>query len=165
MLKILGSVCILGGGVLARHLQAAERRRELDTLSDLLRVLRRMAEEIRMARTPMPLLLERLSEGCGGEAGTFLHTVSAAAQRGEDLGQAWRRTAAVLPLSGGSAAVLTELGDELRGDEECVCKAISLVAYSMARDVEEQTRRRPEEARQSAALWFSGAALLVILLI
>ena len=165
MLKILGSACILGGGILARHFQATERRREMDTLSDLLWALRRMAEEIRMARTPMPRLLERLSEGCGEEAGAFFQAVSNAAQRGEDVGRAWRQAAAALPLSGDSAAALAELGNELRGDEENVCKTISLVAYSVAQDVEEQSRRRPEEARRSAALWLSGAALLVILLI
>lgn len=161
MLKLLGSLCILGGGVLARYFQAAERRREMDTLSDLLWALRRMAEEIRMARTPMPLLLERLSQGCGETAGAFFQEVSAAARRGESLGDAWRQAAGTLP----DAPVLAELGDDLCGDEESICKAISLVIYTLAKDSEERTRRRPEEARQSAALWLSGAALLVILLI
>lgn len=165
MLKILGSACVLGGGALARSIQAAERRREMDTLSDLLWGLRRMAEEIRMARTPLPLLLERLSQGCGREAGAFFQAVSDAARRGEDLGRTWRSAAGALPLSGTSAAALAELGENLHGDEENICKAISLVIYSMAQDAEERTRRRPEESRQAAALWFSGAALLVILLI
>lgn len=165
MLKLLGSLCILGGGVLARYAQAAERRREMDTLSDLLWALRRMAEEIRMARTPLPLLLERLSQGCGGEAEVFFRESSAAARRGEALGAAWRRGAERLPLPAASAAALKELGDSLSGDEETVCKGISLAVYALAKDVEERDRRRPEEARQSAALWFSGAALLVILLI
>ena len=68
MLKLLGSACILGGGILARYVQAAERRREMDTLSDLLWALRRMAEEIRMAeqflagRTP-----QRVEAVCCGE--------------------------------------------------------------------------------------------------
>lgn len=165
MLKLLGSLCVLGGGVLARYFQAAERRRELDTLSDLLWALRRMAEEIRMARTPMPLLLERLSQGCGEETERFFQTVSAAVRQGESLGTAWRHTAAALPLSGPSAAALAELGDGLHGDEENICKGISLVVYSMAQDMEEQTRRRPEEAKRATALCLSGAALLVILLI
>ena len=73
-------------------------RREMDTLSDLLWALRRMAEEIRMARTPLPLLLERLSQGCGQEAGEFFQAVSAAARRGEDLGRTWRGAAEALPL-------------------------------------------------------------------
>ncbi len=165
MLKILGSACVLGGGVLARCLQAAERRREMDTLSDFLRALRRMTEEIRMARTPMPLLLERLAQGCGQEAGVFFQTVSSAARRGEDLGQAWRRAAGDLPLSGASAFALAGLGDDLQGDEEKICKAISLAVCSMAQDAEERSRRQPEEAKRATALCLSGAALLVILLI
>ena len=60
---------------------------------------------------------------------------------------------------------LAELGDSLHGDEENVCKVISLAIYSMAQDAEEQTRRQPEEAKRATALCLSGAALLVILLI
>lgn len=165
MLKLFGSACILGGGILARYFQVAERRREMDTLSDLLWALRRMAEEIRMARTPLPLLLDRLSEGCGREAGAFFQEVSAAARLGENLGPAWRQAAASLPLSAASSAALAGMGNDLHGDEENICKAISLVIYSMAQDMEERTRRQPEESKQAAALWFSGAALLVILLI
>ena len=118
-----------------------------------------------MARTPLPLLLERLSQGCGQEAGEFFQAVSAAARRGEDLGRTWRGAAEALPLSGVSAAALAELGDSLHGDEENVCKVISLAIYSMAQDAEEQTRRQPEEAKRATALCLSGAALLVILLI
>lgn len=165
MLKILGSLCILGGGVLARYLQAAERRLEMDTLSDLLWALRRMAEEIRMARTPLPLLLERLSQGCGREAEAFFRAVSADTRRGEPLGDAWRWRTSSLPLSAASAAALAALGDGLSGDEESICKGISLAVYALAKDAEERSRRQPEEARQATALWFSGAALLVILLI
>ena len=55
------------------------------------------AEEIRMARTPLPLLLDRLSQGCGREAGVFFQAVSQAAGRGERLGTVWRQAAALLP--------------------------------------------------------------------
>ena len=101
----------------------------------------------------------------GQEAGEFFQAVSAAARRGEDLGRTWRGAAEALPLSGVSAAALAELGDSLHGDEENVCKVISLAIYSMAQDAEEQTRRQPEEAKRATALCLSGAALLVILLI
>ncbi len=165
MLKVLGSFCVLCGGVLARYFQAAERRREMDTLSDLLTALRRMAEEIRMARTALPVLLERLSAGCGPEAGAFFQAAANAARRGEDLGKTWRRAAAALPLSAVSVSALAELGDDLRGDEESIYKAISLVIYALAQEAEERTRRQPEEAKRATALCLSGAALLVILLI
>lgn len=165
MLKLLGSACILGGGILARYVQMAERRREMDTLSDLLWALRRMAEEIRLARTPLPVLLERLAQGCGQDAGAFFRQASAAARGGEDLGEAWRRGTGALPLCPGSAAALAELGGALCGDEESVCKGISLAVYALAKDAEERTARRAEEGKRATALCLSGAALLVILLI
>ena len=56
MLKVLGSICIFAGGALAWRHQRLTLRRELDTLAELLTALRRMAEEIRMARVPLPVL-------------------------------------------------------------------------------------------------------------
>ena len=60
MLKLMGSICVLGGGLLCWLTALAERRRTRMALGDLLAALRRMREEIRMARTPLPLLLEAL---------------------------------------------------------------------------------------------------------
>ena len=85
MLKVLGSACILGGGMLVRYLHALERRREMDTLSDLLSSLRKMAEEIRMARTPLPALLNHLAAGCGAEVGAFFRTAALSARQGRDF--------------------------------------------------------------------------------
>lgn len=165
MLKLTGSVLILGSGVLLRYLQAAQRRREMDTLSDLLASLRHMAEEIRMARTPLPVLLGRLAGDCGPDAAAFFTAAADAARRGESLAAAWRQEAGRLPLSASGQAALRELGGSLHGDEESICKAISLVAYSLAQEAEERRGRQGEEARRATALCLSGAALLVILLI
>lgn len=165
MVKLLGSLCILFGGFLARWAQAAERRRKRDTLSDLLTALRRMAEEIRMARTPLPDLLERLSRDCGPDAAAFFRTVADAARQGVELSGAWAAAVEPLPLADGDKAGLQDLGKDLRGDEENICKAVSLVIYDLAKSAEEQDRRRPQEDRRATALCFSAAALLVILLI
>ena len=62
MLKLLGSACILAGSVLAQAVRLSDRCRQWDTLSDMLSALRQMGEEIRQARTPMPLLLEYLAK-------------------------------------------------------------------------------------------------------
>ena len=101
MLKVLGSACILGGGMLVRYLHALERRREMDTLSDLLSSLRKMAEEIRMARTPLPALLNHLAAGCGAEVGAFSDS-GAVRPAGEgfagDLAAGCRSSAAVRRL-------------------------------------------------------------------
>lgn len=165
MIKLAGSVCILSGGVLIRYLQAAAHRREMDTLSDLLSVLRQMAEEIRMSRTPLPALLNRMAADCGTEAGSFLRATAAAAAQGEGLRETWRREAEKLSLPDDSKAAILRLGERLCGDEENICKAISLAECALARQLEERTRRQPEEDRRATALCLSGAALLVILLI
>lgn len=165
MVKLLGSLCVFSGGALAWWEQMAERRRKRDTLSDLLAALRRMAEEVRMARTPLPMLLDTLSQGCGPEAAAFFQRTGEAARRGEDFCGVWEREADLLPLAVGDKAALTNLGSGLHGDEESICKAISIVIYELAKSVEELEQRRRSEEKQATALCFSAAALLVILLI
>ena len=151
MLKLLGSLCVLSGGGLVWRSCLAERRRQRETLCDLLMALRRMAEEIRMARTPLPSLLDALA--------------AETARRGGDLPAAWHHAAGGLPLEPGDREALAALGDSLHGDEESVCKAISLVIYQLAKSLEETDRVRQQEEKRTAALCFSAAALMVILLI
>lgn len=165
MLKLLGSACILSGGALAWLIQRLERRRKRDALSDLLRAFRRMGETIRMARTSLPLLLESLAEDCGPDASAFFTAAAKAAQRGESLREAWKKASELLPLAPVDKKAIAELGAELHGDEESVCKALSLVTYQLAQSGEELERSWMDLEKQAAALWFSAAALLVILLI
>lgn len=165
MLRLLGSLCVASGGALAWHLQRAERRRERDTLSDLQQAFRRMGEEVRMARTPLPALLKALARNCGEPAAAFFAAVSRAAAVGEDLPRVWREQAEALPLLERDKSVISALVHSLQGDEEEACKAISHVTYELTKSAEEAERKRPEEEKRAAALWFSAAALLVILLI
>ena len=160
----MGSICVLGGGLLCWLTALAERRRTRTALGDLLSALRRMREEIRMARTPLPLLLEALEADCRGpETAALFQRSAAAARQGEGLETAWRDGVQLLPLALKEREALEAL--TLRGDEESVCKGISLVITALARNIEELERQRPERDRRAAALCFSGAALLVILLI
>lgn len=96
MLKLIGSACVASGGLLAWYLQRMERKRRQDTLSDFQRAFRRMGEEVRMARTPLPALLNRLAADCGPEASAFFQTAAEAAGDGGDLPGVWRRRAEVL---------------------------------------------------------------------
>ena len=164
MLKLLGSLCVVSGGVLAWYTQRAERRWERDTLSDFQRAFRRMGEEIRMARTPLPALLKALAEDCGEPAAVFFQAASRAAE-GEDLPWVWREHVKALPLCEKDKSAVSALVQDLQGDEENICKAISHVSYTLANSAGEAERKRPEEEKRAAALWFSAAALLVILLI
>ena len=153
--KLLGGLFVLLGGGLGRWAQMAERRRRRDTLSDFITALRRMGESVRMTRTPLPVLLERLSADCGQEA----------ARQGEDLPARWRRLTETLPLAEGDRTALAGLGRDLQGDEEKVCKAILLVSIRLEQSATEAEGTRRAEEQRVSALWFSAAALLVILLI
>ncbi|MDD3346326.1 stage III sporulation protein AB [Oscillibacter sp.] len=164
MVKVLGSLLILAGGVLVRRARLAERRQKSDTLSDLLTALRRMSEEIRMARTPLPPLLSSLGASCKSAGGLFCGAAAALAS-GEGLSTAWGRGVDGLPLSPRDRSVLSALGDDLHGDEESVCKAISLVIYELTKSREDLEKDRQAEEKRTTALCFSAAALLVILLI
>jgi len=165
MMKLLGSFLVAAGGALAWYFQMSERRRRRDALTDFQTAFRRMGEEVRMARTPLPALLETLAGNCGPEAAAFFSAVSKATGEGEHLSAIWRREAEALPLDGENRSAVIELGDDLQGDEEKVCKAISHVTYTLAKGAEKAERERPEKEKRAAALWFSASALLVILLL
>ena len=60
---------------------------------------------------------------------------------------------------------LAALGELLQGDEESICKGISLASHRLAKSLEEARDSRAEREKRAGALWLSGAALLVILLI
>lgn len=165
MLKVLGSVMILSGGFLARWVQLAGRKQRRETLAGLLSALRRMGEEIRMARTPLPVLLEQAAADRGGDADTLFLAAAEAVKAGEPLEDAWRHAAMALPLSNAERRITAELGKGLHGDEESVCKAISLAIYELAKCASELDASRRFDDQRTTALCFSASALLVILLI
>ena len=113
MLKLLGSACILAGGFLVQGARLSERRRQWDTLSDVLTALRRMGEEIRLARTPMPLLLEYLAKDRCPDAAAFFSETAECLRRGESLEESWRREVSRLPLPPEDVRTLEPLGTAL----------------------------------------------------
>lgn len=163
MRGLLGSLCILCGGALGMFLQRRERRRRQETLRNLIAVLQRMEEEIRLMRTPLPRLLSRLSEETPGEVGAFLSWVADGIRKGEPPEMVWRREAALLPLAGPDRTALQTL--TFHGDETALCGTVALLLRQLQRSHEEQKREEAQEVKRSVALWASGAALLVILLI
>ena len=165
MLKLLGAVCIFGAAGWAWRRGKAERKRELDTLADLMALLGRMDSEIRLRRTSLPRLLESLGHGRTPAVAAFCAAAAGAMNRGEPLAEAWRAASGALPLGPEDRSAFLALGESLQGDEEQVCKAISLAARFLARSLEEARARRRETERREAALWLSAGALLVILLI
>ena len=118
-----------------------------------------------MARTALPLLLERLAGQCGPDAAVLFSGAAAALRRGEPLTPVWRTLSEELPLPLESREVLADLGADLHGDEEAVCRAILLAVQRLEQHREDLENSRQAEEKRVTALCFSGAALLVILLI
>ena len=163
MTGMMGGICILCGGLFAWQCQHTLRQQRRDALADLAVSLERMGEEIRMARTPLPRLLEQLSRDCRPDAAALFQAAARALRQGESPAEAWRRAAEPLPLAPEDREAVQRL--HWGGDEENVCKEIYLVTERLKRSLEILEARRPEEEKRSAAVCFSAAALLVILLI
>lgn len=164
MLKLAGALCVLLGAGLYVGAALGERRRCRTALADLVRSLRRLGEEVRLARTPLPALLTALSADCGPDAGAFFRDGADRLRRGEELSAAWRTAADLLPLPDGDLRTVSALGPDLRGDGERVRDAVNAAAARLDQRCAEMDRTRGAEVRQTAALSFSAAALAVILL-
>ena len=60
---------------------------------------------------------------------------------------------------------MSELVNALQGDEASACKGILLARKELQNSLSQLEKQRPDEEKRTAALCFSAAALLVILLI
>lgn len=160
MIRVLGGLLVTGAALWGWQRQRTERRRRLDTLCAISSGLWRMAEAIRLERTPLPRLLERL-----GRETAFFRRLARSLSAGEAAESAWRRAAAETPLSPEDREALTEAAGALSGDEDQVCRALRAAAERLRRSLEAERAAGPEREKRSAALWLSGGALLVILLI
>lgn len=160
MIRALGGALVAGAAIWGWQRQRAERRRRMDTLRALSSGLGRMAEAIRLERTPLPRLLERL-----GREDDFFRRLGQALAAGEGTEAAWRRSAAQTPLAPADREALSETAGALAGDEEQICRALGAAAERLRRSLEAQQAASSEREKREAALWLSGGALLVILLI
>ena len=70
-MKLAGAACVLGAALWGWRRGARERRRRWDTLADLVRLLDRMSEEIRLRRTSLPRLLRQLAADRGPDCRSF----------------------------------------------------------------------------------------------
>ena len=165
MRAAIGAVFVLGAAAWGWRHQAREQRRRWDTLGDLIRLLNRMGEEIRLRRTSLPRLLRQLTADRGPACRAFCEDAAGAMDRGEPLEFGWRLAAETLPLAAEDRSALLALGESLQGDEEQICKAIELARDLLAESLEETRSRRAETERRAAALWLSAGALVVITLI
>ena len=164
MLKLLGACCVICAGVWVYLSAAAEERRRLEVLRQLAAALETMSDEIRMNRTPMPRLLKKLAAGHTDDVCAFFVEVYSLCQEME-LTDAWRCAAKELSLPEKVRETFGELGSCLVGDEERVCRGMAFLTEQLRQELELRRARLTEVLRRRSAFCFSGAALLIILLI
>lgn len=157
-MKLLGSLLILCGGYGWWWIGRRERRVRLQTLEHLLAAVCRLREDIRMARLPMPQLLERLD-------GPFFAAVAAHLRCCEELAEGWTLAAGELPLSPESRGVWCRLGEQLTGDEAGILRTLDYAERELERERQELRQERWEADRSTGVICFSAAAFLVILLL
>lgn len=165
MMKLVGSVLVFAAGGMVWTYRRQGRRRQRELLGELAAALERMSAEIRLNRTPLPTLLQKLAEACGSEASALFVETNRALAAGDTPLEAWRRAVDALPLSESERRALLEIGTAMQGSEENICKAIVLASDALRDSLFQLERQRPAEDRQTTALCFSAAALVVILLI
>lgn len=164
MLKLVGCVCVMGSGTWLWWRLLCERRRRMTALEDLVSALELMINEIRMNRTPMPRLLLRAGAGrCDVVMGFFAAVRKACGDVG--LAEAWKREAEGLLLAETERRAMCALGNALTGDEAQACRGMELVSKQLSEALGKQKEAAAETVRRQAALCFSGAALLTILLV
>ena len=164
MLKLLGACCVICAGAWVYLSTAVEERRRLEVLRRLAAALETMGDEIRMNRTPIPRLLKKLEAGGKDEVSAFFTSVRFLCEE-IALTDAWRHAAEQLPLPETVKGAFLELGNCLSGDEERACRGITFLKEQLRRELECRRSRVMEAMRYRAAVCFSAAAMVIILLI
>ncbi|BAK99573.1 putative stage III sporulation protein AB [Oscillibacter valericigenes Sjm18-20] len=164
-MKALGSLLILAGFSAAWAGELRRWRRETETLFQLTAALEALSGGIRLTRTPLPRLFRELGRARQGVVAAWLTELAEALERGELLRPAWNTACRHLPVEDDVREVIAELGYKLSGDEMEICKGIDLVTSWLRKKSEERLRKKRDWTRQATAVCFSGAALLIILLL
>ena len=157
MIRALGAAAVLSAGVLL-FLQSERRRAAgIKTAEDLLTALRRLESDVRACHAK---LLHEFSA-----LGGFFGDVAKEQKKQRELPLAFslENRAAQLPKE--ECAILCRFGKSLAGDEESILSAAVLAEKELEELITARRRSFSEQRRVSAALSFSGAGLLLLLLL
>ena len=165
VIKLVGSLCVLFAGGSVWWLQHQEQRRRRQVLAELAAALDYMETSIRLNRTPLLPLFRQAARGRCHEVSQLFERSAAALAAGRSPEIVWCQTVSCLPVSETDKRALSELVNTLQGDETSACKGILLARKELQNSLSQLEKQRPEEEKRTAALCFSTAALLVILLI
>ncbi|WP_312615039.1 stage III sporulation protein AB [Oscillibacter sp.] len=165
-MKVLGSLLLLLGFGAIWLGELRRRQRETETLDELIAALEELSAGIRLTRTPLPRLLRQLGRSRrSGDVKAWLTEAAESLERGEPLRPAWENACHRLPVEDDAREIVAGLGYKLSGDEVEICNGISLSTDWLRKRAEERRKEKRDCFRQTTAVCFSAAALLLILLL
>ena len=164
MTRLLGALCILGGGLTLRGVVLRERRTTLETLDGLLDALDRMGTAIRLRRTPLPELLWELEALNAFQAALFFHRLRLRAETGSLSPETWVQAANQLPIPALCQDRMGKLGQALRGDELAALRALEAVSDSLQTERQRLRDTQKQDNQRTGVCTVSAALLLIILL-
>ena len=156
---VLGSLLLLGGALWLWLGLVQAQRRQLRLLEELAASLEQMASAIRFRRETLLRLLAAQRQR--PLAGPYYGAVLAALEEGISLPAAWRQGFAA--LSGEGGRILRRLEPE--GDEQRILGELTWAAGGADGTAEKTGAGEPPAGSSRFAGLFSGAGLLLILLI
>jgi hypothetical protein len=158
MLKIIGTLLILSGGLSFCFGESRRRQREMQGFADWLRALEQMESEIRCKNADLPDIMGRLTGAAAPVIAQVLHRAGAACP----LQDAWEETVgAVQPPE----LAHTLRGLRFTGDRQSVLGNLQFGQEQLKAQLAEEKSRRQDKNRLLWATTFSGVGLLVILLL
>lgn len=165
-MKVLGSLLLLLGFGAIWLGELRRRQRETETLDELIAALEEVSAGIRLNRTPLPRLLRQVGRSRrSGDVKAWLTGTAESLERGESLRPAWESGCRRLPIEDDAREIVAGLGYKLSGDEMEICKGILLSTDWLRKRTEERRKEKRDCFRQTTAVCFSAAALLLILLL
>ena len=170
MIKLIGALLLAGGAAFLGFSAAARLERRVNSLRAMLGALERLERELTFRLTPMPRLLEELSQRAQAPANSFFAYCFGSLERlGEQtLSQLWNEALETVPmaLEEEDLQVLRELGGILGcydgdGQREALALARAQLGQCQVTAAAERTRL----GRVYGALGLTAGALLVIMLL
>lgn len=164
MMAFLGGICIATGCGGLWLMQMKRQRKLLETLVELSGAMLEIRGQIIANQTPLPRIFLQLSQSAQGHGNDFFGDVICNLQEGKTLQMAWEEAvlSGQFPLE--VEGVLLQVGRSFSGDEEQICKVLSLANGCLERIIKQYQEDLPDKRRSTGALCFSGGALLLILL-
>ncbi len=165
MMGVVGAICIVVGcgGLWLLHLR--QQHQKVETIAQFSGIMLEIRGEILSHQTPLPRIFLRLSHSAHGQVGDFFQELTLELQEGVALQTAWEDRVLAADFPNEVEGVLLQVGRSFSGDEEQICKVLSLANGCLERILKVYQEKLPDNRRSFGALCFSGGALLLILLL